>query len=66
MTKFTNFDDIPAEYDYRVIEVIKYLVELKYQCYNRSTTPIKNYDDREKIYLMFADLITEIGKHKEL
>ena len=66
MTKFKNIDDIPAEWDYRVIEVIQYLVQLQYKCYDRNSIPIKNYEDREKIYSMFADLITEIAKHKDL
>jgi|TARA_R100000329_G_C7437316_1_gene153750 hypothetical protein len=54
------------KYDHKIIEVIQYLVQLQTNIYNRSTTPIKNYDDREKIYTMFADLINEVGKYKEI
>ena len=55
-----------TKYDYRIIEVIQYLVQLQTNIYNRSTTPIKNYDDREKIYTMFAELINEVGKYKDI
>ena len=54
------------KYDHKIIEVIQYLVQLQTNIYNRSTPPIKNYDDREKIYIMFADLIKEVGKYKEI
>tara|TARA_Y100001972_G_scaffold105691_1_gene133455 strand:+ start:18 stop:218 length:201 start_codon:yes stop_codon:yes gene_type:complete len=59
-----NMKQAKIKYNYEIIEIIQYLVELQTRCYNKSTSHIKNYDDKEKIYMMFADLIHEIGKYK--
>ena len=59
-----NMKQAKIKYNYEIIEIIQYLVELQTRCYNKSTSHIKSYDDKEKIYMMFADLIHEIGKYK--
>tara|TARA_X000001388_G_scaffold68440_1_gene56276 strand:- start:311 stop:520 length:210 start_codon:yes stop_codon:yes gene_type:complete len=54
------------KWNHEIVDTIQYLAQLQYSLYRGKgeNKPIKNYDDREKIYLMFADLITELVKHK--